>query len=155
MMIRLAIHFRDYDGYTLRTGHAPGADQAFELGAGTMAEIYLPWPRFEADTPLCIGAKVYYKPKPSAFNIAGSFHPAWHRVTHGGRLLHARNAHQILGWDLKTPVEFVVCWTPSGKGGGGTNQAIRIAKHYDIPVYDLAIEKDWRIAMSIVEDKYS
>jgi hypothetical protein len=34
-------------GYTLRSGHAAGSDQAFERGAGTRAEIYLPWPTFE------------------------------------------------------------------------------------------------------------
>ena len=29
-------------GWRLRTGHAPGADQAFERGAGTLADVFLP-----------------------------------------------------------------------------------------------------------------
>lgn len=37
------------DRWTLRSGHAPGADQAFERGAAHRAEIYLPWPDFESD----------------------------------------------------------------------------------------------------------
>ena len=38
------------EGYTLRSGHAPGADQAFEEGCDQVngkKEIYLPWPNFE------------------------------------------------------------------------------------------------------------
>lgn len=48
-----------------------------------------------------------------------------------------RNTYQVLGPDLKTHSEFVLCWTPSGRGEGGTGQAIRIARAYHIPVYDL------------------
>lgn len=46
--------------------------------------------------------------------------------------MQARNSHQILGWDLETPTNFVVCYTK-----GGTGQAIRIANHYNIPVFDV------------------
>jgi hypothetical protein len=31
----------------------------------------------------------------------------------------------------------VICWTSRGLGGGGTGQAIRIAKAHKIPVFDL------------------
>ena len=36
--------------------------------------------------------------------------------------------------------KFVICWTKNGKGTGGTGQAIRIAKGFGIPVFDLAIK---------------
>jgi len=36
-----------------------------------------------------------------------------------------------------TPSNFVICYTPHGKDIGGTSQAIRIAKHHHIPVYNL------------------
>ena len=49
----------------------------------------------------------------------------------------ARNSYQVLGRNLDDPVEFVICWTPGGSGSGGTGQAIRIAKDYQIPVFDL------------------
>jgi hypothetical protein len=50
--------------------------------------------------------------------------------------------HQILGDDLKTPVDFVLCWTPDGAetstsySTGGTGQAIRLAIANSIPVFN-------------------
>lgn len=52
-------------------------------------------------------------------------------------MLHGRNAHQVLGLYLDHPVSMVLCWTPEGKGGGGTGQAIRIAEAYGVTVYDM------------------
>ena len=36
----------------------------------------------------------------------------------------ARNVHQVLGADLKTPVKMIICWTPDGSldGKGTTEQ---------------------------------
>jgi len=49
-----------------------------------------------------------------------------------------------MGVDLKTPVSFVLCWTPDGAETttdpdhtGGTGQAIRIANANAIPVFNL------------------
>jgi cell division GTPase FtsZ len=53
------------------------------------------------------------------------------------RKLHARNAMIVLGKNLDDPVDFIICWTPGGTGSGGTGQALRIARAYGIPVYDL------------------
>jgi hypothetical protein len=53
----------------------------------------------------------------------------------------ARNAMQVLGPDLKTPSKFVICWTLEGKEIGGTSQAIRIAKDFSIPIYNLGKEE--------------
>lgn len=117
-------------GFTLRSGHADGADKAFELGAA-LKEIYLPWRRFNGSTSLLL-------PTPDAFIMAEKYHPAWDKCSPAAKKLHARNCHQVLGHDLKTPSEFVVCWTPNAGGGGGTGQAIRIAKAHGIMVYDLA-----------------
>lgn len=33
----------------------------------------------------------------------------------------------------------VICWTKEGKRGGGTGQALRIAQHFYIPIFDLAL----------------
>ena len=38
---------------------------------------------------------------------------------------------------LEPQIDFVVCGTLAGPEGGGTGQAIRIAKSFDIPVYNL------------------
>ena len=51
--------------------------------------------------------------------------------------LMARNCYQVLGEDLKSPVDMIICWTPDGKAAGGTGQALRIANDNDIPVFNL------------------
>lgn len=128
------------NGWWLRSGHAPAADQAFERGAGGQAEIFMPWKSFEDGVP--VSGKWYDRPTKEAIALAGKFHPNWVWLTQSVRLLMARNSHQVLGYDLQTPVTFVVCWTPQGSGGGGTGQALRIARHHDIPIYDLANHGD-------------
>jgi hypothetical protein len=134
-------------GYLLRSRHTPGADQAFEQGADSQAEIYLPWPQFEASVQCAAG---YLQPKPSrgAVEMAAAHHPAWDRLGRGARSLHARNCHQILGRHLNDPASFVVCWTADGAttapgpSTGGPGQALRIAAAHGIPVFNLARYED-------------
>lgn len=133
--------------FCLRSGGAMGADQAFERGCDLVLgnkEIYLPWKNFNASNSGLIVSD------PRAFEIAEQFHPNWSNLSSGGRKLQARNSHQILGIDLNNPTNFVVCWTPDGKGSGGTGQALRIAKFYNIPVFDAGAyehPKDFIIAL--------
>lgn len=75
--------------------------------------------------------------------MASRFHPNWQYLTYGVMKLHARNCYQILGEDLKTPVDFVVCWTPGCRNVGGTSQTLRIAKVYKIKVFNLAKKEDF------------
>jgi len=121
-------------GYTLRSGGAGGADSAFEIGCdsvGGSKEIYLPWKNFNnRNSELNVVCE-------SALELASRFHPRYKYLKRPAKLLMGRNGYQVLGNDLKTPVDFVICYTPNGDGGGGTGQAIRIAKHHDIPVHDL------------------
>jgi len=129
------------EGYVLRSGGANGADTAFEEGCDSMLggkEIYIPWPEFN-DRP---HSETDLYPKKwsqwsELFEIAEKFHPAWNNLSIGGKKLHARNVCQVLGFDLKTPSDFVMCWTKNGKACGGTGQAIRIAEHYGIKVINL------------------
>ena len=134
-------------GYILRSGGAPGADQAFEWGVALQvidnfdwpAEIYLPWGTFQHGNRSWINPR-RTEPQPEAYEIAERYHPAWKYLKPWGKKFHARNVHQVLGYDVTNPVlsVFVACWTKDAKGGGGTGQAIRIAKAYDVPVYDFA-----------------
>lgn len=121
------------DGYTLRSGHAGGSDMNFEEGcdyADGRKEIYLPWNRFNnSDSKLIVE-------KGKAYEIAERFHPYWYNLSEGAKSLQARNSHQILGWDLETPVRFVICYTKNGEMVGGTAQALRIANHYNIPIFN-------------------
>lgn len=125
--------------YILRSGHAQGADQAFERGCDRVRgqkEIYLPWNGFEgSNSNLVLEDNM-------AFNIGEKFHPYWSKLSAGAKKLQARNSHQVLGKDLNTPSSFILCWTKNGKGQGGTGQAIRIGKHYNIPIFDAGKYKD-------------
>ena len=124
-------------GFVLRSGHAKGSDQAFEKGCDKVKgkkEIYVPWKNFEDSTSNLVVVN------PLAFDIARKYHPRWHTLHQGAKKLQARNSHQVLGKDLKTAnifSKFIVCYTPNGLGSGGTGQAIRIAKGYGIPVFDV------------------
>ncbi len=125
------------NGYVLRSGGAPGADLAFEAGVPDpkMKEIYLPWKKFNGNpSPL-------YEVTCDAIDLAKQYHPSWSRLTKAGRQLMARNSYQIMGYDLETPVAFVICWTRLGKKLGGTAQALRIAEACAIPIYNLYFEE--------------
>lgn len=131
-----------FKGYTLRSGGAIGADSAFEIGAGEKKEIFLPWKGFNDNT-----SELYNIPE-EAYKIAAKFHPVWDNLKDYVKQVHARNSCQVLGKDLKTPSDFVICWTPKAKMKGGTAQAIRIAIAYDIPVFNLANEEDKKRILS-------
>ena len=129
-------------GYTLLSGGAAKADSAFEEGCFGKKEIYLPWPGFRRLKGLhCITL-----PSAEAYRVAEAVHPAWKRLDDTAKALMARNSHQALGADLRSPVDFVVCWTPDGceseatrsRATGGTGQAIALADRWGIPVVNLA-----------------
>lgn len=97
-----------------------GADTAFEKGSMGANEI------FRASDA-----------NAAALHLASLYHPAWNRCSDYAKKLHARNGFQVLGRDLNSPSDFIVCWTKDGKASGGTGQAIRIATAYQIPVFNL------------------
>lgn len=115
--------------YCLRSGNAIGADVSFENGCDSVngfKEIFV-----QKD---CTEKAEEYSSK---------FHPAWYKCNFGTRKKHGRNAMIILGRNLDSPVERVICWCieEDGKYSGGTGQGIRIAKANNIPVYNLYIEQ--------------
>lgn len=127
----------DRQGYTLRSGAADGADSAFEEGVSLITpEIYLPWENFGKSK------SKFTSPKHEAYLIAEKYHPAWKKLSRAGQKLMARNVHQVLGWDMRTLSDFVVCWTADGKASGGTGQALRLAKACNIPIYNLFNDGD-------------
>lgn len=129
-------------GFTLRSGGARGADQAFELGCDQhqgRKEIFLPWERFENN-----GSHLF-SPSDEAIKLASTIHPVFDRLSYKAKLLIARNMHQILGESLNDPVDFVLCWTDDGaetekqysRNTGGTGSAIVLASRNNIPVFNL------------------
>ena len=135
------------NNWILRSGGAKGADDAFERGItiSDRKEIYLPWAQFggrqgSGTYTVTSFAKSIQR---CAQEIAKRYHPFWEKLTSGGEILMTRNVMQILGQDLKTPSDFVVCWAQGlryDKDGrildaaGGTGQAIRLAYSLFIPV---------------------
>lgn len=142
-------------GWVVRSGGAPGADEAFIcdalLWSKDSVEIYLPWPGFnnwDWDEDI----KMLEEPQPEAFDIAAKYHPHWQYLKQGAKKLHARNVHQILGEDVLAPklTEFVLCWTKNGKVVGGTAQAIRIANDYGVPVFNLGNPSTYMLFSDII-----
>ena len=71
--------------------------------------------------------------------IASEVHPAWDRCNEWARGMHSRNCHQILGYDLQSPVDAVICWTPDGKIVGGTATALKLSMKAGIPIFNLGV----------------
>jgi len=119
--------------YILRSGGAIGADSYFEHGADFQHKIF--------DVNLRINNyKEIFRPEhvgDEALRMASNFHFAWDKCNDYVKKLHGRNVMIILGEDLKTPCKFVICYTKNGKDIGGTGLGMRIAKHYNIPIYNL------------------
>lgn len=128
-----------YDmGYTLHSGGAIGADEAFATGGGARSRIYT------VDDVTS-----------AAIELAKHYHPTWHKLSMIGKSLMARNGFQVLGDDLVSPVDFVACWTPYGEVRGGTGQALRIAMDplWNIPVFNLYYPHNYSHLLSFAIDQ--
>lgn len=136
LMTAIAIALSN-DNWILRSGGADGADDAFERGA-TYKRIYLPWNGFNGRS---VDNYSYVVPPYNA-EMVHDYHPDADFLSPAGIKLMSRNSYQILGDNLDKPSEFVVCWTVNGRVKGGTAQAMRIAKDFNVPIYNLFREQD-------------
>lgn len=132
-------------GFVLQSGGAKGADTAFERGVVGKHKAVI----FYADSYGFLDKfdKLMSDYRPEAIEagmeLFKEFHPAPHRCSDYAARLHCRNAFILLGADLPhgpNPVDFIICWTKDGGVTGGTGQALRIGKAYDIPVFNLYFE---------------
>ncbi|MCA6430255.1 MAG: hypothetical protein IM613_12540 [Cytophagales bacterium] len=132
--------------YVLRSGGAKGADTAFYNGAkqvNALYRIYLPSQYFNGFKANIQQGFMDSSQSPNwdkALKTVAKYHSAPEKLSTFAKALHARNVYQVLGATLDNPVAMVITWTPGGKITGGTGQALLIAKDYDIPVYNLALE---------------
>jgi hypothetical protein len=147
----------------VRSGHADGADWAFESGADNYCIAYLPWKGFNSKL-FGSRAHVYILEDPipqSVLSLVEKYHPAASRLSRGAKRLMARNCYQVLGASLKDPVSAVVCWceeteyTLTGKTlyAGGTGFACRIARDLDIPILNM-YRKEYSTA-DLIKNKLS
>lgn len=128
-------------GWKLRSGHADGADQAFELSTMNR-EIHLPWKGYNNRHP---GSGGFIVPEMTdqVMAMAAKFHPTWWNLSDAVKKLMARNTTIILGQHLLEPADMVICWTKHGLPTGGTGHGIRVARGHEIPVFNLAVPEDW------------
>lgn len=145
-MREIASYFRQLN-IILRSGGAEGADKAFEQGVDDelgQKEIYLPWKGFnKSQSPL-------YGVCEKALAMASTIHPNWDACSQGAKLLHGRNCYQVLGKNLDTPSDLLICWTENGEVKGGTATAIKLAIKSRIPVFNLAIEGDYKKVLTVL-----
>lgn len=120
--------------WTLRSGGAEGADEAFELGSGHR-DIFLPWRGFRGNN------SELYTQLPEARRLAEKHYEKWAVSPETTRKLMARNAHQVLGRNLDDPSTLLICWTEGGLDVGGTKTAIRIAREFNVPIFNFG-ERD-------------
>jgi hypothetical protein len=130
-------------GFTLRSGFAKGADTAFERGCDAVngkKEIFVPWLKFNESNGQKFHIVASDEQFSQAMRLSAQFHPNWNNLSQPVQRLMARNAFQVLGLNLLSTVQFIICWTPDGKMVGGTSQALRIAEAYCIKVVNLGSE---------------
>lgn len=117
----------DKNDYVLRSGGAKGVDEAFKQNSsnfvifrsydyylGNIRQLYEPELLEEADSILA-GVDHYINIKKKSDYVYRS---------------QLRNVFIILGEDLSTPSDFVICYSP------GTQIGIEVAEKYGIPVYN-------------------
>lgn len=148
--------------HILRTGGAPGADDAFFVGAKNWCishkvplesriEVFLPWDNFNGYKS-SRGKYIYLNPPTGASLIAEKFHPNYNKLKDSNKKLMDRNSQQIMGRLLNDSVDFVVCYTSDGKASGGTGQALRIAEYKEIPIYNLFHKEAYFFCMEKIEE---
>jgi len=131
-------HWLAKQGWTLHTGAAQGADQAFAEGAlkaQGKVSLFVPWPSYEykwTEIARARGAERFtlqYWHK-EAFASVDQYHPNPSTLKDTVRKLHARN------YLIISECKFVIAFPkPDPQGNlGGTGQGIRIAEGLGIPV---------------------
>jgi len=146
--------------FVLRSGGAYGADTAFETGCDIQdgcKTIFLPWKNFNKNN------SSLHLISDEAMELAGDVYgDGWKYRKTPVKLLMARNVYQVVGMNLDTPSEFVLCWTPDGCESektrkpttGGTGQAIALASRNLVPVFNFANKNRIEEFRTFMEKQY-
>lgn len=128
-------------GCEIRSGNAPGADQAWAHGANevdpTRVTLCLPWESFEATKMHAQNKRIIISSTSTKhqrfFEAVKETHPHFGKLSAAALLLYARNAmivedvHCVLG-----------SLNPGKPGGGGTGGAFRMAQRNRIVTFNVA-----------------
>lgn len=146
-------------GWILNSGGADGSDIAFQSGCekycdlkhmayAQKQQIFLPYDGFNSLKVRKDNGCIVLPTSEVGIQYIKELHPAPASVLSKDQFtrLMCRNVHQVLGYDLKTPVKMVICYANNSifdENGnisdveGGTGQAVRIAYKHHIPVFNL------------------
>jgi len=120
---RLAVH-----GYTLMSGGAKGADNAFESGTAFKRVWTV------KDMTSMHGQPGYEAHRKTAID----HHPAWWRINSPYvQDLFVRNVYIVRGTQYWPSASFIICYCKD-ENKGGTAHSLKVARDVNIPVYNLA-----------------
>lgn len=142
------------NGVLVRSGHAEGADYAFEQGAEENCIAYLPWSSFGRERKM-FGTPVVFDKQPKPIqgllkDIADTHHPVWSDLTWGIKKIIARNVCQVRGHVGKAIVsKACVYWTFAGNTQGGTVFTRDLASHYSVPCFNM---QEYKTAAEIIKN---
>lgn len=142
-------------GIEMFSGGADGMDSAFEKGYNranrkSLCNIILPKERFNGRSSFAED-NTYVLDSYSedilreCDSLVYKLHPHYEDLGDFAMRAHMRNCIQILGHDLESPVDEVICWAPPNGIGvkGGTNTAFRLAMSRGIPCWNLAVREEF------------
>lgn len=118
--------FLSFEGFRVRSGGAIGSDSAFQKGSRGECDIFRP-----------------EDASPEAINEASKYANNFSGFKDYTKRLFGRNSQIILGEDLNSRVDFVICYTENPENGG-TSHSLRIAKAHGIKIYNLFNFSDFR-----------
>ncbi len=126
---------RAQQGWTLRSGGASGADEAFAAGAmagSGIVEIYRPYHANKASDEIAMEViKELNKRQNTNLNFL--------TMTPYTQALISRNMQIVLGEKLATSVNEIICWTKNGDLTGGTRYAIMLGMMLNIPIINYGL----------------
>lgn len=140
------------NGCINRTGGAIGMDSDFaKLYNISLIENY----RHKSDQIGCINV-FELDNIDIAIELISQIVPHYDFLSEEDKQLHIRNCYQVLGKDLKTPSDVLICYCKviGGKPIGGTATAITLARKHNIKIYNLYFEKDKKYICELLKIPY-
>lgn len=130
-------------GVINRTGGAVGMDSNFaKFYNPILIENYRP----SNDQYDCIDVSRFDNYQ-EAYELTERIVPHFEHLDEVQKALHIRNCYQVLGRDLRSPSDILICWcrVSCGVPMGGTRTAITLARMHKIPVYNLYNENSKKL----------
>lgn len=151
-------------GYKGRSGLSGPCDLALNTALAQCpqapCEFYLAWNGYDGWWRGGLDGRIYeprwFENYPQAIEIVSTIHPVWDKLKRGDKLLHGRNVYQVLGLDLQSPSDVLICAAPVDKKGrvlGGTATAFNLATQHQIPCFNIMLAGQRRALETWLQSK--